>query len=174
MAGGWLNERSRNGSIDEVPLPGASGRLWLCGKHLVGPSADEVLARTGATTVVCLNEAGALRDRYPRYIDWLEAEAGGRAIWFPVPDLHAPTLAAVGPLLDEVVRRLGAGEGVVVHCGAGVGRAGTIAAAVLMALGVSRVDAVARVAASRPSAGPQADVQSEPLDALAADLSRRP
>ena len=157
MSAGWLNERSRNGGIDEVPLPGGSGRLWLCGKHLIGPGPEEVLARTGATTVVCLNEVDELQGRYPAYVDWLRAEAPRRAIWFPVPDLHAPTVGAVRPLLDEVARRLGADQGVVVHCGAGVGRAGTVAAAVLMVLGVARVDALVLVAASRPSAGPQAE-----------------
>jgi protein-tyrosine phosphatase len=170
VPGGWLNERSRNGSIDEVALPRGPGRLWLCGKHFVGPDPEQVLARTGAATIVCLNEAGELLDRYPGYVDWLTAEAPARAIWFPVPDLHAPTVEAVRPLLDEVVRRLDAGDGVVVHCGAGVGRAGTIAAAVLMVLGAPRAEALERVAAGRPTAGPQATAQAHLLVALEAEL----
>ena len=69
---GWLSERSRNGGIDEVVLPdGARGRLWLCGKHLVGPDPVGTLERTGATTIVCLNEIGELAIRYDDYVDWL-------------------------------------------------------------------------------------------------------
>jgi protein-tyrosine phosphatase len=101
-------------------------------------------------------------------VAWLEANGPVRATWFPVPDLHAPPVDAVGPLLDELADRLAAGEGVLVHCGAGVGRAGTIAAAVLMRLGLTRHEALERVAASRPTAGPQADVQDALLLALEA------
>jgi protein-tyrosine phosphatase len=64
--------------------------------------------------------------------------------------------------------RLAAGEGLVVHCGAGMGRAGTLAAALLMALGDPVDAAVSRVAAARPGAGPQAQVQADLLAALAA------
>jgi protein-tyrosine phosphatase len=168
---GWLDERSRNGGVDEVPLPIPGGRLWLCGKHFVGPDPEQALARTGAAAIVCLNEAAELRGRYPDYVAWLTANAPDRAIWFPVPDLHAPTVEAVRPLLDEIGRRLAADEGVLLHCGAGVGRAGTIAAAVLMTLAVPRPDALGLVAASRPTAGPQAGVQTDLLEALEAELA---
>ena len=43
----WLNERSRNGSVDEIPLPGTAGRLWLCGKHFIGPDPEGAVARVG-------------------------------------------------------------------------------------------------------------------------------
>jgi protein-tyrosine phosphatase len=172
VAGGWMDERARNGGVDEVRVPGP-GRLWLCGKHFVGPDPEAALARTGASSIVCLNEVAELAGRYPDYVRWLEANGPVRATWFPVPDLHAPAAAAVAPMLDELVERLAAGEGVLVHCGAGVGRAGTIAAAVLMRLGLSRADALATVAASRPTAGPQADVQDALLAALDDDPARQ-
>ena len=63
---GWPHGRARDGGIDEVPLPPtAAGRLWLCGKHVVGPDPDAALARSGASVVVCLNELGELSSRYP-------------------------------------------------------------------------------------------------------------
>jgi protein-tyrosine phosphatase len=168
---GWPSPRSLDGGVDEIPLPGSPGRLWLCGKHLVGPGPDDALARTGAAVVVCLNEPAELAGRYPDYVEWLEEEArpGGRAVWFPVPDLHAPALERVRPLIADLHTRVAAGHGVLVHCGAGIGRAGTIAAALLLALGLDLDTALQEVADARPSAGPQADVQHQLLEALAAE-----
>jgi protein-tyrosine phosphatase len=165
----WLDERGRNGGVDEIPLPGVPGRLWLCGKHFIGPDPEEALVRTGAAVVVCLNERHELANRYPGYVAWLEEHAGERAVWFPVPDLHAPEAERAGPLVEYLRSRVTAGDGVLVHCGAGIGRAGTIAAAVLLSLGLDLEAALEVVAASRPSAGPQADVQAALLAAMAAD-----
>ncbi len=156
----WLHERSRNGSIDEIPTPGR-GRVWLCGKHFVGPDPEQVLERTGATTIVCLNERVELEDRYPDYVEWLLANDPQRAIWFPLPDMHAPAREKVLPLFEEIEARLRAEQGLIIHCGAGVGRAGTIAAALLMRMGASMEDALAVVAASRPMAGPQTATQMQ-------------
>lgn len=164
----WLDERARNGGVDEVPLPGVAGRLWLCGKHFIGPDPEAALQRTGAAVVVCLNERHELADRYPDYVAWLEAERGARATWFPVPDLHAPHVDAMHALVHDLRARVEVGEGVLVHCGAGIGRAGTVAAALLLALGAGLDEALEVVAASRPTAGPQADVQQALLDAIAA------
>jgi len=160
----WISERSRDGGVDEVPLPDVPGRLWLCGKHAIGPDVAALLARTGADTVVCLNEAHELADRYPGYVEWLGSSPQAR--WVPVPDLHAPPVPVAGALVDEVVDRLAGGAGVVVHCGAGMGRAGTLAAAVLLALGLDLDGALRTVATARPGAGPERGVQQELLEAL--------
>jgi protein-tyrosine phosphatase len=160
-------ERSRNGGVDQIPLPIDVGGLWLCGKHFIGPDPEAALQRVGGSTVVCLNEAAELEHRYPEYHGWLMANAPDRAIWFPVPDLHAPDLEPMRALLGQLHDRLTAGEVLLVHCGAGIGRAGTVAAALLITLGVPLADAVATVAANRPMAGPEAGVQRELLEGLA-------
>jgi hypothetical protein len=161
------DERRRHGGVDEIPLPPPTpGRLWLCGKHFIGPDVEAALDRTGASTAVCLNERHEL-DRYPDYVDWLDAHHD-RSVWFPVPDLHAPPLDALGPLLTRLHDKLGRGEGLLVHCGAGIGRAGTIAAALLISLGVPLDEALATVSANRPMAGPEAGTQFDLLHALAA------
>jgi protein-tyrosine phosphatase len=165
----WRRERSRNGGADQIPLPVDRGGLWLCGKHFIGPDVDEALRKTGATTVVCLNEARELEDRYPEYVEWLRTDE--RAIWHPVPDLHAPELEEAMTLVLRLRERIDAGETLLVHCGAGIGRAGTMAAALLVSMGVGLDDAVATVAANRPMAGPEAGAQRDLLVALATDIA---
>jgi NAD(P)-dependent dehydrogenase (short-subunit alcohol dehydrogenase family) len=167
----WLNERSRNGGIDEVPLPTARGRLWLCGKHFVGPDPEATLHRTGADAVVCLNEGDELADRYPAYVEWLQASRGGRAVWFPIADLHAPPVAEVRPLLDDLHARLRSGHGLVVSCGAGIGRAGTVAASLLVLDGASLQEALDVLARSRPMAGPQTREQEVFLETWAVTVA---
>jgi protein-tyrosine phosphatase len=115
---------------------------------------------------VCLSEADELVDRYPRYVEWLNANQPARALWWPIPDLHAPGLDDAVALLAELRSRLRAGEGLLVHCGAGIGRAGTVAAALLMTMGCSAAAAVAHVAAHRPMAGPEAGAQAQLLEDL--------
>jgi protein-tyrosine phosphatase len=188
----WPRGRARDGGIDEIPLPargpgattdrtggapiadGAAsggGRLWLCGKHVVGPDPEAALTRVGATTIVCLNDRGELADRYPAYVEWLGTNRGTRAVWFPIPDLHAPPIEAVLPLLADLHARLDRGESVIVHCGAGIGRAGTLAACLLVSLGLGADDALAVVATNRPMAGPEAGSQRELVSELAARLA---
>ena len=160
--------RSMDGGVDEIPLPGVTGRLWLCGKHVVGPDAEAALARVGADTIVCLNEVDELDDRYPDYVAWLRVQPIERVVWFPVPDLHAPLLAAVLPVVDDLHRRLRTGDRLLVHCGAGIGRAGTMATLLLVRLGFDEDAALAHVAAHRPMAGPEAGTQRELVRLFAA------
>jgi len=141
--------------------------MWLAGKHFVGPDPERALATVGATTIVCLNQAAEFTDRYPAYRDWLEQNRPQRAVWVPIPDLHAPELDEAVVLIDEICDRLRRGERLIVHCGAGIGRAGTIAAGVLIDLGASLEEATTRVAAHRPMAGPEAGAQRELLGRLA-------
>ena len=162
----WPPERSRHGGADRIPLPVEHGALWICGKHFIGPDVDEALRTTGATVVVCLNEASELEHRYPAYVDWLRADP--RAMWHPIPDFHAPDVDDAKTLLRQLRAHIEAGATVLVHCGAGIGRSGTIAAGILMTFGVALEDALATVAANRPMAGPEAGTQRELLAALSA------
>ncbi len=160
------DDRSVNGGIDRVPVPATSGTMWLCGKHLIGPDPVATIERLGVDTVVCLSQQHELVERYPEYIEWL-ANAGDHAIWHPIPDLHAPTVDEAEHLVDEILRRLDLGHKVLVHCGAGIGRAGTIAAAVLIRRNVPLEQALDTVAHCRPMGGPEAGAQTELLRALA-------
>jgi len=82
-----------DGGIDEIPLPPlARGRLWLCGKHAIGPDPDGLLERVGADGVVCLNEEHELAVPLDEALDRVRR--------------HRPAAGPeVGPQL-ELVRRL--------------------------------------------------------------------
>jgi ADP-ribosyl-[dinitrogen reductase] hydrolase len=160
----WPGGRSADGGIDEVPLPVGPGRLWLCGKHVVGPDPDAAMQRVGATSVVCLNEEHELADRYPDYVAWLRAN---HAMWVPIPDLHAPSIPQARALVADLRAHVHAGERILMHCGAGKGRAGTMAAALLIDMGLPLEDALRVVGESRPLAGPEVGAQTELLRALA-------
>lgn len=161
---------THDGGIHEIPVDGVPGRLWLCGKHVVGPDVEALLARTGADTVVCLTERHELEDRYPDYVRWLDQHrtAGERAVWFPVHDLHAPPFDEGRELVDQLARRLRAGDGLVVHCAAGIGRAGTTAVAILVVLGETPEQALAHVRQHRPMAGPEVGAQADFIELLRA------
>jgi protein tyrosine phosphatase (PTP) superfamily phosphohydrolase (DUF442 family) len=68
----------------------------------------------------------------------------------PVVDDQAPTLeqlrAGVAFIADEIER----GGVVLIHCGSGIGRAATMAAAYLVSTGLTAGDAWARIRAARP------------------------
>ncbi len=175
--------RSRDGGIDRIPLPDrVPGQLWLCGKHHIAADVDAVIERTGATTVACLTRREELDDRYPRYVEWLDirtsitpiGEHGCAAVWFPIDDLSAPDLEVYRPVLDDLAYRLQHGEHVVVHCAAGIGRAGTTAVALLMLLGDDIDSAIATVRANRPMAGPEVGSQLDLITELAATRQSPP
>jgi protein-tyrosine phosphatase len=73
--------------------------------------------------------------------------------------MHAPTLEEFAPVLTGLVDRVAAGERLIVHCAGGVGRAGTVAVAMLVSLAVPLDEALAHVRRHRPAAGPEVGTQ---------------
>ncbi len=78
---------------------------------------------------------------------------GIEVLRFAIEDMNIPKEAEAeqyGALILEIVSRLKEGENVVVHCRGGLGRTGTVAACVLVALGVHSADeAIDAVRATR-------------------------
>ena len=159
-----------DGGIHEIPLPTLAGRLWLCGKHFIGPDPERALTSVNADHVVCLVHERELRDRYDGYISWLQLT--DCATWYPIHDLSSPPLAEILPVYQGVVDRLSRGESVVVHCAAGIGRAGTVAVAVCQLTGMPLNEALAHVRKHRPGAGPEVGSQLDAVIALEESLSR--
>lgn len=115
----------------------------------------DAIAEWGAAAVLTLvedHELAALKVKGLRqaveaaHMDWAHA---------PIADVSTPNDAfeTGWVVLGEGVRdRLRAGFNVVVHCKGGLGRAGMIAARLLVELGISAEEAIARVRRARPGA----------------------
>ena len=157
-------------SVDRIPLPRTDGALWLCSLRDIADDPEAVLSYTGASTVVCLNERMELEARAPGYPEWLRSNQPGRALWFPIRNFSAESAAATMPFLQMIVDRLERGEGVVMHCAMGQGRAGTMAVCVSMMLGSSVDEALRTVAANRMYAGPGEASQWALVDDVARTL----
>lgn len=150
-----------DGGIHEIPVPSAVGSLWLCGKHHIAPQVNEVRQRHSIGTVVCLVEQHELVGRYDAYVDWHKENVGRGGLWFPIPDLTYPPLEDALEFVEEVAHQVCNQHNVLVHCAAGIGRAGTTATAVLMLLGMDMNEALAHVRQHRPMAGPETGSQTE-------------
>lgn len=150
-----------DGGIHEIPLEGTVGKLYLCGKHYIGPDVEAVRNELGVHYVVCLVEEHELVDRYDPYVQWHRDNAGNPSVWFPIPDLTYPSFEDSIEFVEHVTSLVRDKGSMVVHCAAGIGRAGTTATAILMMLGMPMHEATAHVRANRPMAGPETGRQEE-------------
>jgi protein-tyrosine phosphatase len=147
------------------------GHLYLTGFSVVGPDPAAALDDVGAGTLVCLIEDDEIERRYPEYAGWLSEPHPHAAVHHPTPDQGVTSDEAVLAVAADVLALLGDGHGVMLHCGAGMGRTGTIAALVLMATGVGLDEALSRIRSARPGAGPDGPDQVQQLRRLAAARS---
>lgn len=107
----------------------------------------------GARVLVTLMEADELEYYGVGALPQAARAAGLDWLHLPIPDMGVPDAAfearwaSAGAALHA---RLGAGEHVVLHCFAGLGRTGTVAARLLVERGHAPEQAIAAVRAARP------------------------
>ncbi len=147
------------GGVHAVPVADVPGTLVLCGLDAIGPDPVALLQRVEADTAVCLQTDTELRRRYPDYLDWLATPDPFDALRLPTEDHLVTDDGLVVDLVGEVHGRLRAERRVVVHCGAGWGRAGVIACLVMCAAGAAVEASLHDLRAARPAAGPQSEAQ---------------
>lgn len=146
--------------ISWVPLPeGTSGKLGLSCCPGLGPIGLEddckSIAEQGVFRVVSLNEPESRAQLGASRLS--ECLAEHEVLWqeFPITNYGVPddaALALLPGLLDELVFSLTTGKAVLLHCFAGLGRAGTVAALLLVELGLEGMEAIEHVRAYRAGA----------------------
>jgi ADP-ribosyl-[dinitrogen reductase] hydrolase len=111
------------------------GKL-LAGKYVGAKSEVEARAKVRALSTAGVTLIVDLTDEHDRLAPYVEHVASPmRRVNVPVRDLHAPTLAELGPTLDIIDDEIAMGGIVYVHCWGGCGRTGALVASWLVKQG---------------------------------------
>ena len=109
----------------------------------------------GANILVSLMEREEMREYGVHEIPARARKRGIQHLHLPIPDMYVPehefelAWRHAGPALHQELQR---GGKVVLHCYAGLGRTGTIAARMLVESGLTPEEAIRQVRAARPGA----------------------
>jgi protein-tyrosine phosphatase len=145
--------------IDWLEHPAFPGRVGLthCPGRRVGSTGGELaqIQASGASVLVTLVQDEELEELGLAGLGELVRRAG--MVWhhLPIIDFGTPDAAFEdrwAEIGDDIRRRLAAGETVVVHCFAGLGRTGMVAARILVEHGEPPDAAIRRVRQARAGA----------------------
>jgi len=160
-----------------VPLPESiPGRLYLSampGYYSLFEDDARLIADFDIDQVFCLATFPEIRAKAPEYAAAIRADELPWA-WrgFPVEDFGAPgDRERFLVMARDIAERLKNGECLLIHCLAGIGRTGMLAALVLMILGMERGTALAMVNAA--GGNPESMAQQAFLIWAASALSGR-
>jgi protein-tyrosine phosphatase len=143
--------------IRKVKLDEVSGHLFL--SEMPGrerPLNDDIQAINdlGVDYVVCLTYLNEIKWKSPDYAGAIENETlPFKRVEFGIEDRNIPSdKQGFLQLANQIAEDLKAGVDVLIHCGAGIGRTGTLAASVLIQLGYDKDEALLLVtkAQSKP------------------------
>lgn len=127
------------------------GALFLSempGRYAPLASYEAAWRACGITRIVCLAQLETeVLPKSPEYALKLQRRRlGPQARYFPIPNCGVPAeIDAFAALIRDIICWLQHDEFVLLHCGAGIGRTGTVAACVLIALGYAPYEALRRV-----------------------------
>ena len=158
-----------------MACPGARAVPFGC--HAVGQTFRrdvDLLAASGIALVLSCLEAEELPLSRSEAAQLFEA-AGIAWRLLPIPDMSAPDSALdcqLEQLLTLAEGYLGRGQRVAIHCKAGLGRTGTVAARLFMRQGCSASDAIAAVRAAHDQAAVETAAQIAYLQRSAASQSK--
>lgn len=135
-------------------------------------SSGDVAARIAEIAASGINQVISLLEPAEAQLLGLQHEAelvnaaGMDFISFPIPDMGLPaSVAEFARLSRRLYRQVHAGSNSLIHCRAGVGRSGLLAAAVLMHQGRDAQQAFAHVARRRGMPVPETSDQGSWLEA---------
>lgn len=129
-------------------MPPPEGFSWIDRPLLAALACPESLddlqwlRQQGIDLLISLTEDPPRRD-------WVR-DAGLLEFHVPIPDMEAPSQEQLDRCISAIGRAHARQMGVAVHCGAGLGRTGSILAAYLVSQGASARDAIASVRRMRP------------------------
>jgi protein-tyrosine phosphatase len=157
--------------LREVQLDQLPGCLFLTGmpgRYNSFASDVQAILTGRIDTVLALASVDETRRKSPEYS---EAILSGKLPFsrkeFSIPDYGVPAdKSAYLRVVQEAAANLQAGKNILIHCGAGIGRTGTLAASILTAFGYSVTEALSRV--EEAGSGPETPEQRDLIEWISA------
>lgn len=117
-------------------------QLIACVHPAIGEQAAAELRRARVSLLINLHELPDPRE--------LLSRLGAESLHLPVPGSYPPSQEQLDRGVAAIAEALACGKRVAVHCGAGLGRTGTLLAAYLVSQGVDSEAAIEQIRGIRP------------------------